>query len=129
MSDTNNIVSNETALHSNANCRAVAETLSRIGDKWTVLVVYALRDGTLRYSEIRRAVSGISQRMLTLTLKGLERDGIVKRTMYPTIPPCVEYNLTELGWSLLGPLQTLFQWAVDRRPLMMEAREKFDAKN
>ncbi|MDU9367304.1 winged helix-turn-helix transcriptional regulator [Klebsiella sp. 141203] len=129
MSDTNNIVSNETALHANANCRAVAETLSRIGDKWTVLVVYALRDGTLRYSEIRRAVSGISQRMLTLTLKGLERDGIIERTVYPTIPPCVEYKLTELGWSLLGPLQTLLQWAVDRRPLMVAARERFDTKS
>ncbi|MCS3407985.1 helix-turn-helix domain-containing protein [Serratia sp. AKBS12] len=128
LGDTNKFVSIETSLHSDTNCRAVAETLSRIGDKWTVLVVYALRDGTLRYSEIRRAVSGISQRMLTLTLKGLERDGIVDRTVYPTIPPCVEYKLTDLGWSLLVPLQMLFQWAVDWQFLMRQAREKFDAK-
>ena len=78
-------------------CKAVLETLDRIGDKWTVMVVGVLDDGAMRYNEIQRAVEGISQRMLTLTLKELERDGIVTRTMYPTIPPRVDYALTTLG--------------------------------
>ena len=77
--------------------RAVVETLARIGDKWTVLVVGALHEEPMRYNEIRRVVDGISQRMLTLTLRGLEQEGLVKRTMYPTIPPRVDYELTELG--------------------------------
>jgi DNA-binding HxlR family transcriptional regulator len=83
-----------------------AETLDRIGDKWTVLVLVALEQGPLRYNEIRRVVDGISQRMLTLTLKGLERDGLVNRTMYPTIPPRVDYELTELGRKLVVPLRS-----------------------
>jgi DNA-binding HxlR family transcriptional regulator len=91
-----------------ADCQAVAETLDRIGDKWTVLVVGALEEGPLRYNEIRRAVEGISQRMLTLTLKQLERDGLVNRTMYPTIPPRVDYELTELGRNLMVPLRSLY---------------------
>ena len=110
---------------SHDNCQAVAETLDRIGDKWTVLVVGALEQGPLRYNEIRRVVDGISQRMLTLTLKGLERDGLVNRTMYPTIPPRVDYELTELGRKLMVPLQSLHDWAVKHRPAMLAARKKF----
>jgi DNA-binding HxlR family transcriptional regulator len=110
---------------SHADCQASAEILDRIGDKWTVLVVVALEQGPLRYNEIRRVVGGISQRMLTLTLKGLERDGLVKRTMYPTIPPRVDYELTELGNRLMVPLQSLYDWAVKHRPAMMAARKKF----
>ena len=107
-------------------CRgAVTETLARIGDKWTVLVVGALHDGPMRYNEIRRAVDGISQRMLTLTLKGLEQDGLVTRTMYPTIPPRVDYELTELGRKLIVPLQALYEWARENRPAMLAAREAF----
>src|SRR5689334_17507192 len=81
-------------------CRAVADTLSRIGDKWTVMVVGALSQGPLRYNELNRTIDGISQRMLTLTLKGLEQDGLVTRTLYPTIPPRVEYALTDMGRTL-----------------------------
>jgi DNA-binding HxlR family transcriptional regulator len=81
---------------SHAGCHAMAEALARIGDKWTVMVVGTLQDGPLRYNEIHRIVDGISQRMLTLTLKGLEQDGLVTRTMFPTIPPRVDYELTEL---------------------------------
>jgi len=113
---------------SHADCQASAEILDRIGDKWTVLVVVALEQGPLRYNEIRRVVGGISQRMLTLTLKALERDGLVKRTMYPTIPPRVDYELTELGNRLMVPLQSLYDWAVKHRPAMLAARKKFAEK-
>jgi DNA-binding HxlR family transcriptional regulator len=113
---------------SHDNCQAVAETLDRIGDKWTVLVVGALERGPLRYNEIRRVVDGISQRMLTLTLKGLERDGFVNRTMYLTIPPRVDYELTELGRKLMVPLRSLYEWAVKHRPAMLAARKKFVEK-
>jgi DNA-binding HxlR family transcriptional regulator len=113
---------------SNDNCQAVAETLDRIGDKWTVLVVGALEQGPLRYNEIQRAIDGISQRMLTLTLKELERDGLVNRTMYPTIPPRVDYELTKLGRDLMVPLRSLYDWAVKHRPAMLAARKKFAEK-
>jgi DNA-binding HxlR family transcriptional regulator len=106
-------------------CRAVSEFLARIGDKWTVLVVGALSRGTLRYTELHRQVGGISQRMLTLTLKGLEQDGLVARTVHPTIPPRVEYALTDLGRTLIRPLRALFEWAVENRPAMLEARRAY----
>ncbi len=110
-------------------CVAIAETLSRIGDKWTVLVIALLSSGEpKRYSELRRELEGISQRMLTLTLKGLEQDGLVTRTMYPTIPPRVDYVLTPLGRKLVLPLQALYDWAVQHRPDMLAARERFQAK-
>ena len=126
MSATHNSV-RKLDLHSDS-CHAVAETLDRIGDKWTVLVVGALERGPLRYNEIRRAVDGISQRMLTLTLRGLERDGVVHRTMYPTIPPRVDYELTELGRKLMVPLRSLYDWAIKHRPAMLAARKKFAEK-
>src|ERR1700759_1439131 len=85
------------SLHVPGDCRAVSEVLSRVGDKWTVLVVSTLGDGPKRFNELRRALGSISQRMLTLTLRALERDGLVTRTVYPTIPPRVENELTELG--------------------------------
>ncbi len=85
--------------HVSGECLAVREVLNRVGDKWSVLVVALLGDGKKRFSELRRTIEGISQRMLTLTLKGLERDGLVTRTMFPTIPPRVEYELTKLGRS------------------------------
>jgi DNA-binding HxlR family transcriptional regulator len=90
--------------HDTGDCRAVADVLARVGDKWTVYVVGHLRGGPMRFNEIRRAIGGISQRMLTLTLRGLERDGLVTRTVYPTIPPRVDYELTELGRTLIEPL-------------------------
>jgi DNA-binding HxlR family transcriptional regulator len=108
------------------NCRAISETLARIGDKWTVLVVEFLSDGPVRFNELRRTIDGISQRMLTLTLRGLERDGLVKRTMYPTIPPKVEYELTPLGRTLREPLGAISDWARTHRADMEHARELFD---
>ena len=109
--------------------RAALETLSRIGDKWTVMVVAALWQGPLRYNEIQRGVQGISQRMLTLVLKGLEQDGLVERTVFPTVPPRVDYELTPLGRSLIVPLHALYEWAVEHRPAMLEARVRFAGKS
>jgi DNA-binding HxlR family transcriptional regulator len=81
----------------------------------------------MRFNEIKRAIDGISQRMLTLTLRGLERDGLVTRTIYPTIPPRVEYDLTELGRTLIVPLQSVGEWAIEHRPAVEKAREVFDS--
>src|SRR6266403_717019 len=114
-------------LHVPEDCRAVSEVLARIGDKWTVLVVTVLGDGRKRFNELRRAIASISQRMLTLTLRGLERDGLVTRTMFPTIPPRVDYELTELGCSLLTPVNALGAWARQNRQKIEQARAKFDA--
>jgi DNA-binding HxlR family transcriptional regulator len=108
-------------------CRAVSEVLARVGGKWTVLVVNVLGDGPKRFNEIRRALGSISQRMLTLTLRGLERDGLVTRTVNPTIPPRVDYELTRLGRSLLEPVSTLGMWARRNRAAIQDARRRFDA--
>lgn len=107
-------------------CRAVAEILSRIGDKWSVLIVSLLGDGPKRFNEIKRMVGGISQRMLTLTLKGLERDGFVTRTVTPSIPPRVDYALTDLGRDLLRPVAGLGDWAKANQAKVRQAREIFD---
>ena len=125
MVDTNTAVRASAASISHASCKAEVETLARIGDKWTVMVVGALSKGPIRYNEIHRRGEGISQRMLTLTLKGLEQDGLVTRTMYPTIPPRVDYELTELGCKLIVPLKALSKWARENRPAMLTAREAF----
>jgi DNA-binding HxlR family transcriptional regulator len=114
-------------LHVPEDCRAVSEILARVGDKWTVLVVGVLGDGPKRFSEIRRALGSISQRMLTLTLRGLERDGLVTRTVFPTIPPRVDYELTKLGRSLLKPVNGLGLWARQNRAAIEDARQRFDA--
>lgn len=106
----------------------MADTLARIGDKWTVLVVGSLSKGPLRYNELNRAIDGISQRMLTLTLKGLEQDGLVTRTLYPTIPTRVEYALTDMGRTLIDPLQELYQWAMVNLPRMAAARIEYERK-
>jgi DNA-binding HxlR family transcriptional regulator len=108
-------------------CKLVSEILGRIGDKWSVLVVMSLKDGPLRFSEIRRAIPGVSQRMLTLTLRGLERDGLVSRKVTPTSPPRVDYELTALGRSLQSPVIALGQWAMDNLPDIQAARSVFDA--
>jgi DNA-binding HxlR family transcriptional regulator len=110
-----------------ARCLAVREVLHRVGDKWSVLVVSMLGDDRRRFSELRRSIEGISQRMLTLTLKGLERDGLVTRTVYPTIPPRVEYELTALGRTLLVPINALAEWAAANRGGIQAARGRFDA--
>ena len=112
--------------HSPEGRRAYAEILSRIGDKWTVLVVGALSLGPMRYSQISKLVEGVSQRMLTLTLKSLERDGIVTRTVYPTNPPRVDYELTERGKTLIVPLHMLWAWAQANRTAIEGARREFD---
>ena len=108
-------------------CRAVSEVLARVGDKWTVLVVSTLGDGAKRFNELRKALGSISQRMLTLTLRALERDGLVTRTVLPTNPPRVEYELTRLGRSLLEPVSGLGLWARKNRPAIAESRARFDA--
>ena len=113
-------------LHVAEDCRAVSEVLSRVGDKWTVLVVSALGDGPKRFNELRKGLGSISQRMLTLTLRALERDGLVTRTVFPTIPPRVDYELTDLGRSLLEPVSALGAWARRNRVAIQEARARFD---
>ena len=102
---------------------AVREVLNRVGDKWSVLVVALLGGGKKRFSELRRTIEGISQRLLTLTLKGLERDGLITRTVYPAIPPRVEYELTRLGRSLLVPITQLGDWAAQNRERIQAARD------
>src|SRR6185436_19491303 len=114
-------------LHVPEDCRAVSEVLARVGDKWTILVVGELGNGPRRFNEIRRALGSISQRMLTLTLRGLERDGLVTRTVFPTIPPKVEYELTRLGRSLLAPVSQIGYWARQNRAAIQDARRRFDA--
>jgi DNA-binding HxlR family transcriptional regulator len=116
-------------LHEPGDCRAISEVLSRVGDKWTVLVVSTLGDGPKRFNELRKALGSISQRMLTLTLRALERDGLVTRTVFPTIPPRVDYELTDLGCSLLRPVNGLSDWARQNRAAMEAARARFDAAN
>ena len=115
-----------TKLHRPEACPAIREVLSRVGDKWSVQVIALLGDGTLRFSELRRQIESISQRMLTLTLRNLERDGLISRTVFPEIPPRVEYALTKLGATLLEPIQGLAEWAADNRTSIQSAREEFD---
>src|SRR6202521_1311265 len=113
-------------LHVPEDCRAVSEVLARVGDKWTVLVVTVLGDGPKRFNELRRALGSISQRMLTLTLRGLEGGGLVTRTVFPTIPPRVDYELTTLGRSLLEPVSGLGTWARQNRAAIESARRRFE---
>jgi DNA-binding HxlR family transcriptional regulator len=113
--------------HEPEECDAISTTLARIGDKWTLLVVELLAGGPMRFNEMRRTIGSISQRMLTLTLRGLERDGLVTRTVYPTIPPRVDYELTKLGRTLREPVIALAEWARKNLPTMAEARKVFDA--
>lgn len=114
---------------SHESCLAAREVLNRIGDKWSVLVVGLLGEGPRRFSELRRAIEGISQRMLTLTLRGLERDGLVARTVFPTVPPRVDYELTPLGATLLEPVRALAAWADQHRFEMQAARARFDKRS
>jgi DNA-binding HxlR family transcriptional regulator len=112
-----------------ADCRGVASVLSRVGDKWSVFVIMMLGDGPKRFNELKRMINGISQRMLTLTLRGLERDGLVTRTIFPTIPPRVDYELTDLGRGLSQPVEALGQWAKDHLVRIEAARTSFDQRN
>ncbi len=111
-----------------SDCPRIRSVLSRIGDKWSVLVIMLLWRGPRRFSEIKRAVEDVSQRMLTLTLRGLERDGLVTRTVTPTIPPRVDYELTALGRSLAEPVQALGRWACRHLDEIDHARAKYDRR-
>lgn len=110
-------------------CQSISEILSRVGDKWSVLVVSLLGTGPMRFSELRRSVDGISQKMLTTTLRNLERDGFCTRTVFATVPPRVDYELTALGRDLLVPVKALGDWAVANRERIDAARRRFDDRN
>jgi DNA-binding HxlR family transcriptional regulator len=115
--------------HRSTDCRAVSSVLARVGDKWSILIIVLLGDGPHRFNEIKRMVGGISQRVLTLALRGLERDGLVTRTVYPTVPPKVEYELTPLGRSLWKAVEPLGEWARGHIPHIQKARDKFESKS
>src|ERR1041384_3681359 len=115
--------------HVTEDCRAVSAILGRIGDKWSVLIVSRLGAGPKRFNEMKREIGGISQRMLTLTLRGLERDGLVTRTVFPTVPPRVDYELTSLGRTLLDPIQSLAAWAEKHRPDVQAAQLRYEQRN
>jgi DNA-binding HxlR family transcriptional regulator len=112
--------------HADPDCRAVSELLGRVGDKWTVLIVKALVEKPRRFNELKREVGGISQQMLTRTLRTLERDGMVARTVHPTVPPSVEYALTGLGRSLAVPVLALADWTFAHLPQIHANRAAYD---
>ena len=106
-------------------CRPVSEILNQIGSKWTVLIINLLSGGPLRFSEIKRKIGGISQKVLTATLRDLEMDGFITRTVTASIPPRVDYELTALGHDLQRPLKVLEAWAFENRPKVLEARGRY----
>jgi DNA-binding HxlR family transcriptional regulator len=110
-------------------CRSLNSILAHVGDKWTVLIVVLLGNGPKRFNEIKRMVGGISQRMLTFTLRGLERDGLVTRTVFPTAPQRVDYELTTLGSTLWAAVEPLGSWARAHVDEILKSRERFDKKN
>lgn len=110
-------------------CRPVGEILNQIGGKWTVLIINRLAEGPMRFGELKRLIGGISQKMLTSTLRDLERDGFVNRTVTPSIPPRVDYELTELGRDLQVPLAAISHWAVNNRERVLAARQRFEEAN
>ena len=110
-------------------CQTISGLLQRIGDKWSVLVVETLGQGSMRFNELRRAIPSVSQRMLTLTLRNLERDGLVNRTVTPTIPPRVDYELTELGRSLQKPICGLVTWSMDNVGAIHDAQDRYDREH
>jgi DNA-binding HxlR family transcriptional regulator len=118
---------NDEPQHLLADCRRIGDILARIGDKWTILVLAALGDERMRFKALHRAVDGISQRMLTVTLRHLEEDGIVIRTVYPTIPPKVEYELSARGRSLKQALTPIGRWVLDNRSDIERSRATFEA--
>lgn len=110
-------------------CEAVREMLRRVGDKWSILIVMILSDGPKRYNVLRREIEGISQRMLTLKLRELERDGLVNRRVENTVPPSVYYDLTPLGRTLLKPISVLAMWAKNNIVSIADSQQAFDKKN
>ena len=118
----------ESACRAGGHAEAIRDVLSHVGDKWTLLIVGALAVGVrLRFTELQRHIPGISQRMLTVTLRHLERDGLVRRTTYAEVPPRVEYELTEIGTTLIEPARALGRWATNSYVTVLDSRERFDA--
>ncbi|MBV8762696.1 MAG: helix-turn-helix transcriptional regulator [Deltaproteobacteria bacterium] len=109
-------------------CPAIRDVLNRVGDKWSVQVIARLGEGAARFSELKNEIEGVSQRMLTLTLRGLERDGLVARKVFAEVPPRVEYTLTELGRTLLVPIRGLAEWAHEHRTSIQDARARYERK-
>ena len=107
-------------------CVEVLDMLSRVGDKWAIFVIVGLSEGSLRFSELQRSIENVSKKMLTATLRNLERDGFISRTVTPTVPVRVDYELTALGHEVLVPLEALANWAIDRRDVVRNARQAFD---
>ncbi|MCY0147965.1 helix-turn-helix transcriptional regulator [Hoeflea sp. G2-23] len=114
--------------HPAGQCQVANDVISLVGDKWSVLVISTLGQGRMRFSELKRAVEGISQKMLTTTLRGLERDGYLIRTAFATVPPRVDYELTALGTELLKPVSALGQWAITNHARVIEARRAYDGR-
>lgn len=110
-----------------SDCRRILPVLSRVGDKWTVLVIVVLHNTPRRFNELKRDIDGISQQMLARTLRGLERDGMVIRTTFPTTPPQVQYALSDLGRSLSAPVLALGRWAYDHLSAIDDAHTRYDA--
>ena len=104
------------------------QIMDRVGDKWSIAIVHTLGRDTLRFTELKRAIDGISQRMLTANLRGLERDGLVERTVHPVVPPRVDYRLTELGLTLLGTVCNLMSGAGEHADDVQGARAEYDAR-
>lgn len=115
-------------VNQSTSCKRVAPILARIGDKWSVLIVMMLASGPRRFSELKRMIDGISQRMLTLSLRGLERDGFLTRTVFPTVPPRVDYELTDIGRSLCKPVMALGNWATEHMDQIERAQAAFDTR-
>lgn len=124
-----NLVEMDYATHGEADCKALGQILARVGDKWTIMIVGALSQGPLRFNALQRAVPGVSHKMLATTLRGLERDGLVTRTAFATIPPRVDYELTPQGRSLQAPLRALASWARLQQEYIERAREAFDRRS
>jgi DNA-binding HxlR family transcriptional regulator len=119
----------DTAAHVPHFCRPTVDVLSRVGDKWSLSVLGSLTQGRMRFSQLHAAVPGISQRMLTMTLRALERDGLVARFVQPTIPPRVDYELTERGWSMISALSSLGEWASANSADIQQSRRNFDSSS
>ena len=110
-------------------CSTISDMLARVGDKWSLLIVRTLGAGPLRFNALRRQIDGISQKMLSSTLKVLERDGLASRSVIATVPPQVEYALTDLGYELLGPVRELAEWTAANTPRIISARAEYDARS
>ena len=124
----NSDVTEPTEAFESHRCQRITPVLNRVGDKWSMQIVMALGFGSRRFSELKREIDGISQRMLTLSLRGLERDGLINRHVTPSIPPRVDYELTELGLSLREPVRALGAWASEHIDCIRAAQERFDAQ-